>query len=158
MSKMGLHNPFGHLKHKLWPKEGLGVKLATWLRPLKVKNWPDFLACRWHATYHWKDLGKGYNFSLDLISIGGLHTKLWDPKVVGIPTLATWMWASWKGTEYTIRGKVLASPKSGPWWVLWVRVCPWLILAPKVLQQCSNQLVVWFCVGPCEWIIAYHSS
>jgi len=28
MSKMGLHDPFGHLKHKLWPKEGPGVKLA----------------------------------------------------------------------------------------------------------------------------------
>jgi hypothetical protein len=28
MSKMSLHDPFGHLKHKLWPKEGLGVKLA----------------------------------------------------------------------------------------------------------------------------------
>jgi hypothetical protein len=27
MSKMGSHDPFGHLKHKLWPKEGLGVKL-----------------------------------------------------------------------------------------------------------------------------------
>jgi len=25
---MGLHNPFGHLRHKLWPKEGLEVKLA----------------------------------------------------------------------------------------------------------------------------------
>jgi hypothetical protein len=22
MSKMGLHDLFGHLKHKLWPKEG----------------------------------------------------------------------------------------------------------------------------------------
>jgi len=27
MSKMGLHDSFGYLKHKLWPKEGLGVKL-----------------------------------------------------------------------------------------------------------------------------------
>jgi hypothetical protein len=26
--EMGLHDPFEHLKHKLWPKEGLGVKLA----------------------------------------------------------------------------------------------------------------------------------
>ncbi len=25
--KMGLHDPFGYLKHKLWPKEGSGVKL-----------------------------------------------------------------------------------------------------------------------------------
>ncbi len=28
ISKMGSHFSFGHLKHKLWPKEGLGVKLA----------------------------------------------------------------------------------------------------------------------------------
>ncbi len=25
MSKMGSHDPFGHLKHKLWPNERLGV-------------------------------------------------------------------------------------------------------------------------------------
>jgi hypothetical protein len=29
ISKMGSHRPFGHLKHKLWPKEGPGVKLAV---------------------------------------------------------------------------------------------------------------------------------
>jgi hypothetical protein len=28
MSKMGSHCPFGHLKHKLWLKEGLGIKLT----------------------------------------------------------------------------------------------------------------------------------
>ncbi len=28
MSKMGSHDPFEHLKHKLWPKERSGVKLA----------------------------------------------------------------------------------------------------------------------------------
>jgi hypothetical protein len=27
MSKMGSHDPFGCLKHKLWPKEGLGIKV-----------------------------------------------------------------------------------------------------------------------------------
>ncbi len=57
-------------------------------QPLKVKNRLDFLACRWRATYHWKALDKGYNFFLDFIPIGGLHTKLWGPKVVGVPTLA----------------------------------------------------------------------
>jgi hypothetical protein len=49
------------------------------------------------------------------------------------------------------RGKVVASLKSKLWWVLWVRVCSWLVLALKVLQWCTNQLVVWFCVGSCEW-------
>jgi hypothetical protein len=29
MFKIGLHCSFRHLKHKLWPKEGPGVKLAT---------------------------------------------------------------------------------------------------------------------------------
>jgi hypothetical protein len=28
ISKMGPHDPFGHLKHKLWPKERTGIKLA----------------------------------------------------------------------------------------------------------------------------------
>ncbi len=53
-------------------------------RPLQVKNQPNFLACRWCATYHWKAFDEGYNFSLDLISIKGLHTKLWGPKVMEI--------------------------------------------------------------------------
>ncbi len=45
-------------------------------RSLKVWNRPDFLACNWRATYRWKDLDKGYTFSLDLTSIVDLHIKL----------------------------------------------------------------------------------
>jgi len=44
-------------------------------RPLKVENRPDFLVCRWRATYHWKALNEGYNFISDLILIRRLHTK-----------------------------------------------------------------------------------
>jgi len=43
--------------------------------------------CRWHATYREKALDEGYNFASNLISIRGLHAKLWGPKVVGVPTL-----------------------------------------------------------------------
>jgi len=39
------------------------------------------------VTYPWKDFDEGYNFASNLISIEGLNTKLWGPKVVGIPTL-----------------------------------------------------------------------
>ncbi len=53
-------------------------------RPLKVKNRLNFLVWRWRATYRWKDLDKGYNFSLYFISIRGLHANLWAPKVVGV--------------------------------------------------------------------------
>jgi hypothetical protein len=56
-------------------------------RPLEVRSRPNFLVCRWCATYCWKDFNKSYNFSLDLILIEGLYTKLCAPKVMGIPTL-----------------------------------------------------------------------
>jgi len=107
-------------------------------RPLKVKNQLDFLACRSHATYCWKDLDKGYKFVLDLISIRGLHTKLWGPKVIGVPTLAIsgLPFGSFeikcnlnvglmeRNRVYYKRegGKVVASPKFGPWWILWIRI------------------------------------
>ncbi len=38
MSKMGSHDPFGHLKHKLWPKERSRVKLAVWLPTTKSQE------------------------------------------------------------------------------------------------------------------------
>jgi hypothetical protein len=37
MFKMASHESFGHLQHKLWSKEGPGVKLAIWL--LTTKSW-----------------------------------------------------------------------------------------------------------------------
>jgi hypothetical protein len=124
-------------------------------RPLKVENRPDFLACRWCATYHWEDLEEGYNFASDLISIGMLHTKLWGPKVGTLETLGiSGLSLGSPGTKchldvglverykVTIRGKVVASPKSEPWWVLWIRICLWLVLTPKVFQLCTDQLVV----------------
>jgi hypothetical protein len=54
----------------------------------------------------------------------------------------------WPTTKYTIRGKVVASPKFGSWWVLWVQVYSWLVVTPKMLKLCINQLVVWF-----VWVI-----
>jgi len=58
------------------------------------------------------------------------------------------MQALWPNLDNTKRGKVVASPKFGPWWILWIHVCSWLVRAPKVLLLCINQLVVWF-----VWII-----
>ncbi len=76
------------------------------------------------SLYRSKVLNEGYNFGSDLISIRGLHTKLCGLKVVGVPMLAIlglsgqnaiWMWVSWRGIEYTIRGKVVASSKFRSW-------------------------------------------
>jgi hypothetical protein len=35
---MASHEPFGHLQHKLWSKEGLRVKLAVWLPTTKSQE------------------------------------------------------------------------------------------------------------------------
>jgi hypothetical protein len=129
-------------------------------QPLKVKIFPNFLTCKWHATYRWKALDKGYNFDSDLISIEGFHTKLWALKVVGDPTLGIWglpfgspetKWHLGVGIIYTIRGEVMASPKSGPWWVLWIRRCSWFVRAPK----CSNYSLTKSLFGLCRfvWVI-----
>jgi hypothetical protein len=56
-------------------------------RPLRIRNRPNFLLCRWHDTYCWKDPDEGYNFALDLISIWSLQRKLWGPKVARVPSL-----------------------------------------------------------------------
>ncbi len=51
-----------------------------------------------------------------------------------------WVLAPWPTTKHIIKGKVVASPKL--WWVLWVHVCPWLVLTPKTFKLHINQLVV----------------
>jgi hypothetical protein len=156
MSEMSLYDPFGQLKHKLWPKEGSGVKSC-----------PNFLACRWCVTYHWKPLDEGYNFALDRISIRGLHTKLWAPKVVGISTLGisrlplgSPKTKSHLDVSPVARHKVYYKGEGGgfrksrPWWVLWVYGCIWLVLAPKMLQLCTNQVIVWFVqVRVSDWLL-----
>jgi len=108
-----------------------------------------------------KIFDEGYNFALEFISIEGLHTNLWASKVSiqfwefrdSQTQNDIWVLVLWPSIKYTIRGKVVASPKFGLWWILWVRVCSWFICAPKVLELCTNQLIVWFvwvCVN--KWI------
>jgi hypothetical protein len=42
--------------------------------------------CKLRATRRWKALDEGYNFTSDLILIGGLHNKLSSRKITRIPT------------------------------------------------------------------------
>jgi hypothetical protein len=87
MSKIGLHDPFGYLKHKLCPKERLGVKSTIWLSTTKSRESPWFPCVQVACHIPLEIRNKGYNFAWDLTSIGGLHIKLWDSKVKGIPIL-----------------------------------------------------------------------
>ncbi len=139
-------------------------------RPLKVRNRPNLFRCMWLATYHWKAVDKGYNFALELISIWGLHAKLWAPKVAGVPTVG-------------ILGLPFGSPetkchldvglverhivyyKGGGGGFPQVQAvvslmspsCLWFDLAPNVLQLCTNHFVLVLCRF--MWVVnAFHSS
>jgi hypothetical protein len=134
-------------------KKGEESKCQFDSRPLKVKNHLELCACRWCATYYWKDLDKGYKFSLDFISIENLYKKLWGSEMPGVLILNISKLPTWKSQEkWHLDATHMAHqreyykregfPKFGSWWVLWVRVCSWLIRASKVLQLHTNQLVV----------------
>jgi hypothetical protein len=137
-------------------------------RPLKVGNRPKILGCRKRATYCWKGLDETYNFALDGKSIGGLFRKLWSFKAAGVPKMrdfgtptresresrdkmAIWMPPPRRVTKYTIRGKVVASPKVRAVVSLVCPCCPWLVPTPKGSRMSSNHFV-WFHAGPCEWV------
>jgi hypothetical protein len=84
MSKMGSHDPFGQLKHKLWPKEGLGVKLTIWLPTIKSRESPRFLRVQVTCDISLESSQQRLKLCLRPLSIEGLHSKLWAHKVVGI--------------------------------------------------------------------------
>jgi hypothetical protein len=164
MLKMGLHDPFEYLKHKLWPKEGLGIKLSIWLPTTKSQELPrfPFVQVTCHIPLESSQGGLQLCFRPHLNQ--RFAQDIMGLKSCGSPNFGNfgtrqndiWVLALWLGTKNTIRGKVVASPKSGLWWVLWVHVFPWLIRAPKTFQLCTNQLIVWFVhVHVNNWI-AYH--
>jgi hypothetical protein len=120
--------------------------------------------CRWRATYRWKDLDEVYNFALGLIQIWGLHTKLWAPKITGVPTLGIsrlpfgsfetkWHLGVGPVARHKVyyKGEVVTSPKSKLGWVLIVRGCPWLVCALK----CSSYALTNLLFGLCRsvWMI-----
>jgi hypothetical protein len=144
---MGLHIPFEYLKHKLWPKEGSGVKVSIWFPTIKSQESPWFtcvqVACHIPLERFWR----GLQFYFRLHFNWRFAQKLWAFKVARILILGQndiLVQGLWLGIENIIKGKVVASPKFGPWWILWVRVCSWLVRAPKMFQPCTNQLVIWF--------------
>jgi hypothetical protein len=152
---MGSHRPFGHLKHKLWTKERSRVKLLVWLSTI---NRVDFLACRRRATYCWKAVDEGYNFALDFIIIKGLHVKLCALKVIGIPIVGiSGLPLGSLGTKSHLdvapveRRIVYYEGEGGGFPQIRAvvsLVCPsysWLVLAPKVLQLCTDHFVLVLC-------------
>ncbi len=88
-----------------------------------------------------------------------VFTKSYGPPKSWESQFREMTFGSWPGIKNTIRGKVVASLKSRPRWVLWICVCMWLVHAPKVLQLLINQLIVWFVqVRVNNWLFCHSSE
>jgi len=164
MSKMGSHDPFGYLKHKLWPKERLGVKLAIWLPTTKSLDLPWFL-CMQVACHILSESSQPW---LQLCFRPHLNQrsahKVMGPQSCGSPNFKNfginlgvprendiWVLAPWLGTKNTIRGKVIASPSSGRGeFYESVFIC-----GLSVHQKCSNYALTNLLFGLCRfvWVI-----
>jgi hypothetical protein len=143
-------------KRKAWSQ------LPVWEKktpgPEKVGNRPDLLGCRQRATYRWKVLDEIYNFAWDRIYIGGLLAKLWGSKVAGVPvggisglprgspgTKSHLDVASVESHIVYYKGEGGGFPQVRVVVSLVCPCCPWLVLAPKVLQLCTNHFVWVLC-------------
>jgi len=114
--------------------------------PQKVRNRPDHGVYRWSVTHRWKTLKESYKFSLDPSEVRAKSYELTKSREfklgqfrdfsLGVPgQKAIQMWVPQKVAKNTIWGKVVVSPESEPWWVLWVQSCLWLVLAPREFQK-----------------------
>jgi hypothetical protein len=91
--------------------------------------------------------------------------KLWAPKTSGVLAVEiSRLPFENRGTKWHLdvapmkscieyyKGKVVASSKSGSWWILWVRGCPWLVLASKVFKLCTTNSL--FGLYKFAWLIS----
>jgi hypothetical protein len=99
MSKMGLHDPFGHLKHKLWPKKGLKVKLTIWLPTTKSRELTQFhyvqVLCHIAFERSWQGLKLFFRLHLNQRSI---H-KVMEPQSCKSPNFGNFRTSIWQSRD-----------------------------------------------------------
>jgi hypothetical protein len=133
MSKMASNEPFGHLQHKLWSKERLGVKLAVWLPTTKsrestrprcgVRHTVGKLLRRATSLLQTSSQSEVWAGSYELPKSRESKPRQFRDSSLGVPGIkAIWMQVQLSNVENTIWGEVVASPESGLWRVKWVRV------------------------------------
>jgi hypothetical protein len=122
------------------------------------KNRPDFFVFKKRATYRWKALDEGYNFASNLITIKGLHAKLCASKVAGVfvmgilklpfkspGTKSHLDMAPVESCEVYYKEEGGGFPQVRAMVSLVCPSCLWFVLAPKVLQLCTNHPVLILC-------------
>jgi hypothetical protein len=154
MSKMGSHDPFGYLKHKLWRKEWSKVKLSIWFPTIKSWELPWFtcvyMACHISLKISWEGLQLYFKFHLQ--SHGSLNFEIFEiPKLKILRQNDIWMWAPWSSTKNTTRGRWWLPPSPGH-----REFCESVFArGSSVHQKCPNYALTNLLFGLCKfvWVI-----
>ncbi len=156
---MGSYDSFEHLKHKLWPKDGSGIKLTIWFSTTKSWESPQFPRLQVMCDIPLKSFQQGlqllFQTSQSKVCTQNYgppksrESQLWEFRNshLGVQKqINIWVLVRWPSTEYTIRGKVVVTlnlPNLGrgeSCESMFAMVHP----CTKVLQLHINQLIVWF--------------
>jgi hypothetical protein len=155
---MGSHDPFGHLKHKLWPKERPGVKLTIWLLTTKTRESTRFtcvqVACDIPLESSWQGLQLCFRPHLNQRSA----SEVMGPQSHGSPNFGNFGTPTWESQDkchldvgLVERHRIYYKGEGGGFPQVRAMVslvspsCPWFLLAPKVFQLCTNHLVLVLC-------------
>jgi hypothetical protein len=146
MSKMGSHGSFGHLKHKLWAKERPGVKLAVWLPTTKSWESTWFPCVQAMCDILLESSRWGLQLCLRPHCDRRFAQEVVRPQSRGSPGTKSHL-----DVAPVERHRVYYKGEGGGFpqvWAVVSLVCPgclWHVLAPKVLQLCTNHLVLVLC-------------
>jgi hypothetical protein len=151
---MGSHYSFGHLKHKLWRKEGPGVKLTIWLPTTKSRE-SSFSRC---SILDCNMALKSSRRELQLCFRPRLHRSLQSEDMssqspgtttqdnfglqLGSPRKKSHLdVASAESCRIYYKGEGGGFPQVRVVVSFVCPCCPWLVLTPRVLQLCTNHFV-----------------
>jgi len=135
---MDSHEPFGHLQHKLWQKEGPRVKLAIWLPTTKSQEstqpWCVQMECDTPLENSQRELQVCFRPHPNQRS----EQIIMNSQSPRSPNRNSFKTPPWESRDkkpfgcgcHEVTQRMLYG---GRWWVLGVQSCPWFVLAPRVL-------------------------
>jgi hypothetical protein len=157
---MGSHCSLKHLKHNLWPKEGLGIKLSVWL-PIRKKSGihPIYLSAndvqhtiKKLSTRATTFLEAAHRLEVCLQSYGAPKSResslaRFRDSHSGVPGEKSHLdVGSMANHRVYYKGEGGGFPQVQAVVSFVCPCCPWLVLTPEVLQLCTNHLVWVVCM------------
>jgi len=120
--KMASHEPFGHLQHKLWSKEGPRVKLAVWFPTTKSREltppWCVQVECNTQLESSWGELQVCFRPQPNRRSKLGVMSSQ-SPRSPNQDSFGTSPWESWDKKPFECRwcGQTQRIIYGGRWWL-----------------------------------------